>query len=204
MWRGRLLSFTDFYLLLMQKSFLLCVVLCVAASVIIEVTFCFLPEWVDSSWWKALFVWWDGNWSQASHVCECFGWGQAWYSFYGDSVCERLQIDHIHWSWWSYLGSWVGNWSAASSNLQSMQPCLWPNSRTPFSRFRIFRSMRSVLITTKLGTPTRPSSSISALMKEKRVRIPFLVIYRLEDGLDTIGDELLKDEDVETGFAWHR
>ena len=61
--------------------------------------------------------------------------------------------------------------------------------------------MRSVLITTKPGTPTRPSSSISALMKEKRVRIPFLVIYRLEDGLDTIGDELLKDEDVETGFA---
>ena len=61
--------------------------------------------------------------------------------------------------------------------------------------------MRSVLITTNPGIPTRPSSSISALMKEKRVRIQFLAFYRIDDGLDTIGDELLKDEDVETGFA---
>lgn len=88
--------------------------------------------------------------------------------------------------------------------LSEYAECLRVNSRTLFSRFRISRSMRSVLITTKPGIPTRPSSSISALMKEKRVRIPFSTFYRLEDGLDTIDDELLKDEDVETGFAWHR
>ena len=38
-------------------------------------------------------------------------------------------------------------------------------------------------------------------MKEKTVRIQFLSLYRLEDGLDTIDDELLKGEDVEIGFA---
>lgn len=61
--------------------------------------------------------------------------------------------------------------------------------------------MRFVLIMTKPGILKRPRSSISALMKEKTVRIQFLSLYRLEDGLDTIDDDLLKGEDVEIGFA---